>query len=282
MPREHVEFVQSQSLPWQPADGLLARAGATIKILSREAITGAMSTLVRYPAGWSMTNSERLAADEELFVLDGELTIGDLRYIEGDYAFLPAGYPRRGMSAPDGCIVLTFFESRPSEHSGAAASYEESRLVRHVASSAVSWGSASDRVIANDRVRRLVLKPDAIDGDRTWLLQMDASEELPFEVNGIERHPCVEEMFLLDGDFVMACGRMTPGAYFWRPPMIAHGPMGTRRGFTGFFRAKEGSFSTVWADAEGPIDWDATYDPILPDDLRRQIDAASAMDESRW
>lgn len=282
MPREHVEFVQSQALPWMAAGSQMPRPQTDVKVLSRDTVSGAMTSLVRYPANWSMGEAHSLDADEELFVLEGSLVINDVHYDVGDYAFLPSGYARGGMRSDTGGIVYTCFESAPDRMPVYAGSCDARRLVTRVSSRDAAWGSASDRVIANDRVRRLVLKPDDIDGDRTWILTMEASEEAPFEVNGIERHPCVEEMFLLDGDFVMACGRMTPGAYFWRPPMIAHGPMGTRHGFTGLFRAREGSFSTVWADAEGPIDWDAAYDPILPDELRRQIDAAGAMDESRW
>lgn len=281
MPRDHVEFVQSQHLPWESVEAL-PRPGTEIKVLSRDASTGAMSCLLRYPSGWSMSASQRLAADEEFYVLQGELAISERTYGEGDYAFLPAGYPRAGLCTSSGAVVLTFFESLPREITGEPNTFDTLRLVEYVSSQNSRWGGASDKVIANDRVRRLVLKPDEIDGDRTWILKIDASEDQPFEVDGIERHPCVEEMFLLDGDFVMACGRMTPGAYFWRPPMIAHGPMGTRHGFTGFFRAKEGSFSTLWDEPDGPIEWAAPYRPILPEDVRLRVAAQRPADASRW
>ena len=267
MPREHLEFIQAQDLPWAPLTGESARSGADIKILSRDESSQACSTIIRYSAGWSVTEPHSLTCDEEFYVLDGTIRIGEIEYNEGDYAYLPAGFWRNRMESSNGSAVLTFFEGRAENAFGSksASSFDSAKLIAKVSTSGANWIGASDPKVASSRVGRLVLRPDSPDGERTWLLHANASADEPFEVNGVEQHPCVEEMFLLEGDFAMTCGLMRTGAYFWRPPMIKPGPMGTRNGFLGLFRAKEGGFSTQWSDPPGPIEWDAAYEPVLPD-----------------
>ena len=71
MPRPRIEFVQSQFLPWQTAPVAAARPGAEARVLSRDPDTGALSLLVRYPAGWAREGEEWLPADEEFLVLQG-------------------------------------------------------------------------------------------------------------------------------------------------------------------------------------------------------------------
>ncbi|MEJ2534336.1 MAG: hypothetical protein P8008_02410 [Gammaproteobacteria bacterium] len=134
----------------------------------------------------------------------------------------------------------------------------------------MAWGGATEPVVAGPRVGRKQLRPDSALGERTWILSMTGSEAEPVEVNGVERHPCVEEMYLLAGDFQMPSGLMRPGAYFWRPPMIPHGPMGTKTGFVALFRAREGGFRTHWSDRGAAVPWGAAYNPVLPAGMELQ------------
>jgi hypothetical protein len=76
MSRPHIEFIQSQRLPWEP---FVPRPGVTMKRLSEDTGTGALSAILRYPPGWSAPPAS-LRTDEEFLVLDGALTHGDLKY----------------------------------------------------------------------------------------------------------------------------------------------------------------------------------------------------------
>lgn len=263
MPRAHTEFLRSGSLPWVAAPGGWARADCETRLLSQDAASGACSLLLKYPPGWS--GSVCLACDEEQFVLSGDLWVGATKYSAGDYAYWPARCARGAMGTRRGCTVLTFFEGVVAPT--VPADYDESELIEKVSTSAMAWAPPSDATLAAGRVGRKVLKPSERSGGRTWLLKIEADGSNPFEISGVERHPCVEEMFLLEGDMAMTCGTMRKGDYFWRPPMIPHGPMGTRDGFLGFFRAKEGAFDTEWSVTEEAIPWDAPYSPTLPDEL---------------
>ena len=71
MARPHIEFIQSQHVPWQPgaAIGLARRVQA--KALSRDPDDGAFTALVDVPPGEALATAETLAASEEWFVQIG-------------------------------------------------------------------------------------------------------------------------------------------------------------------------------------------------------------------
>src|SRR4051794_10805647 len=102
--RDHIEFVQTQRLPWQDGAGH-GLAGREIKVLSADRDTGALSAVVRCRPGWQGAEGA-LGADEEFYVLDGALQIGAETYKADSYAFLPVGLARAGMGSPGGATVL--------------------------------------------------------------------------------------------------------------------------------------------------------------------------------
>lgn len=266
MPRPHLEFIQSQMLAWQPLEKQSGRAGVDRKLLSEDPDSGATSNIFRYPTGWETSGQHTLACDEELYVLDGVLTINDIDYGAGDYAYLPSGFLRQSMTSVNGAAVVTFLEASLM----LAASDEPlgDGLIQCVRGNELPWGSAVGSRLDTAEVGFKVLRLDPTNGDRTWLLNIEVADGKAFEINGIETHPCVEETFLLSGDMAMPMGCMRDGAYFWRPPQIPHGPMGTQTGFLGLFRCKEGGpFETEWSEPRGPIDWQAPFSPTLPANL---------------
>lgn len=261
MGRPFIEFVQSQALPWQ-SGGLGARTGIESKVLSLDNETGALSALLRYPAGWSDDRSHQLLVDEELFVLDGDLTIDGTRYTARTYAHLPGGLPRSLMSSSEGGVVLTFFSGEP-EPVEREPSFEDPRLVRFVDALAGDWGSGFHPRFPPGAGRKW-LRRDPVDGEETWILGT-----MPLRSGRrAEKHPVVEEMYLLSGELVGPLGVMRAGAYFWRPPQEWHGPFGSLTGNLMLFRTKGGPLSTVYEDEETGFSWDPQHRPILPPELQ--------------
>ena len=80
-------------------------------------------------------------------------------------------------------------------------------------------------------------------------------------------HPCVEEAFVLAGDTIGPHGRMTAGAYFWRPAGIPHGPFGSRDGGCVLIRFKDGPHVNVWGEDDVPYHFDFPYAPVVPPSL---------------
>lgn len=267
MGRPFIEFIQSQALPWQR--GLYGRAdsGLRSKMLSLDPGTGASSMLVSYPVGWSFDGGgvpHHLSVDEELFVLAGELTVDDTRYGAKSYAHLPAGFTRARTSSATGAMVLTFFSGEPTVVSGPAPAglLDERRLVSYVDGFAGEWGGNFHPRFPAGAGRKF-LRRDPLDGEETWLLGT-----MPLRWgHRPEKHPVVEEMYLLSGELVGPLGVMQAGSYFWRPPEEWHGPFGSPTGNLMLFRTKGGPLSTVYTDHEVDFSWNPEHRPILPPGL---------------
>lgn len=264
MARPHIEFIQSQWLSWQRGPYDTFRPGVDSKILSRDDETGAISLLQRYPRGWSQRKELSLSADEEFFVITGELRVNDVVYGPHTFACLPAGYPREGAASPKGAVVLTLFEAEPGVQDAGSGGFDRERLVTFVDGMEGPWGGVTNPKFPPGGGRRM-LRVDPHTQDETWLLGT-----MPLR-NGLEPeiHPTVEEMYLLAGEVAGNLGTMRPGAYFWRPEGVPHGPYGTRTGNLYFFRTKGGALSTTYGEAQESFDWDPDYVPALPPELQQ-------------
>lgn len=265
MARPFIEFIQAQVLPWTSgADVLEHRPGVGVRSLSADAGTGACSLLVRYPPGWVLDGGHTISRDEELFVLDGALTVGAVTHRRYGYAHLPAGYVREGMCAPDGAVVLTFLGPESD------AECDPARLVERVDAFEGEWGGNFHPRFPPGAGRKW-LRQDPVTGDQTWILGT-----MPLRSGRRpEKHPVVEEMYLLSGELVGQVGVMRAGAYFWRPPEEWHGPFGSPTGNLMLFRTVGGPLSTVYTEHEVDFTWTPEHRPILPDSLR-------ALGEQPW
>lgn len=272
MSRSHIEFIQSQVLPWLDLDEESARPGATIKILSHDTASAASSVIILYPEGWKLDEAYNMADDEEFFVLEGSLTIDHDVFGSYGYGFIPGGSPRHHMSAPNGAAVLTFFGG-PQRRATGAGVFDASRTITLTTAEQTPWTKNFDHGLVGSGIAIKFLRDDAASGERTWLLKKgpDAREDLP-PLGKTETHPCVEEFFLLEGSLGWPQGMMLPGAYFWRPPEIEHGPGASLAGYLGLFRSREGPFVTKWSSTERLRPFNPAYDPTLPTSLAHHAD----------
>ena len=253
MPRAHVEFVQSQRLPWRAAALGGSRAALAAKVLSRDAESGATTSLARIPAGWSADGA--LNTDEEWLVLAGEFGVGDTVLGPYGYAHLPAGSANR-LASRAGAIALHLVDAAPK--TAQAASFDPARRVVLDAMTVPYTGNFHPEFPPGAGRKWLFRDPQG--GEETWLLGT-----LPLRhAERQEVHPVVEEMFLLAGEAHGDRGVMRPGAYFWRPPGLPHGPFGTRTGNLYFFRTVGGPLVTEYIDGDHKFAWDPPYRPVLP------------------
>jgi hypothetical protein len=268
MPRPHIEFVQQQDLSFQAAhDGLEE------KVLSRDAETGASSSLVRLPAGWRRPGAVHYLADDEFYVLSGDLTISGTTYTEHCYGFLPGGYTQSGACSETGALLVRFVSAGSGPVTGEAPSglLDEGRLVRGLNLFEQPWTGNFHPQFPLGAGRKW-LRRDPVTADETWILGT-----LPLR-NGRrpEKHPVVEEMYLISGELIGPQGVMRPGAYFWRPPEAWHGPYGSKTGCLMLFRTVGGPLSTVYTEEEQDFEWNPIgYRPILPPELTGLVAARS-------
>lgn len=266
MGRPHIEFIQAQVLPWQP--GLPesdSRPDVESKALSVDSDTGASTCVVRYPAGWSQEQAQSLTADEEIYVLEGEVRINGIVHGRDTYAHFPAGYPRQSAESVAGAVALTFFGSRP-EIGSADSGYREDRLVERIEAASGDWGNADMEAMGLTAIstgsRLLTLFTDPESGEMTYLTGV-----IPFRREAApERHPVAQEFYILGGELAGNCGVMQAGAYCWRPPLVTHGPYGSPTGALILLRSIGGALTTE-LDPPVPHTYGADHNPVLPPEL---------------
>lgn len=265
--REHIEFVQSQLLPWQRIGAGLARSDAEYKMLSRDPESGACSALMRYPPGWSRMGPEHILADEEFFVLDGSLEMDGELHEADSYAFLPAGWTRNSMASKNGCVLIAFYNREPVLV-GDMGDCDTARAILHLKTRQMVWDmTLNDPNLRHLGISRKNLRTDLETGDRTFLSLILPQSEPPAGKGPQESHPVVEECYMIAGSLTGPPGTMHPGAYFWRPPTIPHGPYGSRWGAVSLIRFVGGRHENIWSDDQADFSFDQAYDPILPERL---------------
>lgn len=272
MAREHVEFIQAQALSWRGGylDG--AREDVEVKVLSEDGESGACSILIRYPEGWSLDGARHTTVDEEFMVLDGALEINGRTYDLDCYADLPAGFEWASASAPGGAVVLAFFDARPNTGSGAApeGTYDAPGGTVFADTHDMPWHcEGMDPAYGEIGLRWKILRHDEAAKDATFLVMTPPQFHPEAWKGPQETHDCVEEMYLIGGDFLSNVGVMRGGAYFWRPPGILHGPYGSRAGNLTLIRTLGGDLENNWSEHQTAISKTPAYKPYLPDNMKQ-------------
>lgn len=267
MSRAHIEFIQSQALPWV-ADA----HGLEHKCLSEDADSGACTLLQRLPAGWHFGDGTPIAANEEFYVLAGAYYANGFEYAAGCYGFYPAGHERRDIYSPRGAVLLRFFDAATipaADDPDTAARAAGRTSIPFLDSFRMVWDRRRlDHHLDHLLPARKILRIDPRSGQKTFLF-MTAPQTHPTYFRGpLEWHPTPEESFLISGDLSGPLGTMRAGAYFWRPPMVAHGPFGSRGGSLSLIRFVDGPHVNHWSEEEAAFSYAAPYRPILPPALR--------------
>jgi quercetin dioxygenase-like cupin family protein len=274
MSRPHIEFIQQQDMPFESVEVDGASQSIGVKRLSVDQDSGASSSLVQFPPGWRRPGRGHNQHDEEFYVLAGDLTVSGVHYTEHTYAYLPSGYTCGDSTSKAGALVLAFHDRRGQwvEGEAPAGTLDERRLVLCLNMFEAPWTGNFHPQFPVGAGRKW-LRRDALTADETWILGT-----LPLR-NGRrpEKHPVVEEMYLISGELIGPQGVMRPGAYFWRPPEVWHGPYGSKTGCLMLFRTVGGPLSTVYTDDEQDFEWNPEhYTPILPPEVQQRLAASRA------
>ena len=233
MGRPHIEFINIRDVePQQPTNPIFA--GAHLRMLSEDVETGAYTALAQFPIGWSAELSG-FGRPVEVFGLAGTLELAGERLGEGCYAYMSPTDEKRQWVATGSTHALVMVEGEEASRSDRPVHVVDTATMRWQASLAPGLSVKNLRI-------------DGETGDRSWI---SASCPRKSE-NRAEVHPTIEECLMLRGDCLLGRhGEMTPGAYFWRPPLVEHGPLCTRNGAMYFFRTKGGDFTTAYAEVPG-------------------------------
>jgi Domain of unknown function (DUF4437) len=236
MGRPHIEFIQASdvaltALGWGPFEGIQAR------ILSEDEETLAFTALATLPAGRHIDLNGG-ARPIELFGLSGEGTLAGQPFGEGSYAYVPSGAANADLDSTSDSLLLLMVEDERNDGGGEVNVIDTNgqRLADHGVE-----GVPPGLVIK-------LLRVDQERGDWTWIAACSPG----WQEDRAEIHPTVEEALMLRGDILLGeRGEMSAGSYFWRPPMVRHGPMYSRGGNLIFFRTKGGGMAVTWESVPG-------------------------------
>jgi hypothetical protein len=135
--------------------------GIRAKSLAGDPQTRRSSNRIVLPADWQFTTGASPGMSVEIFVLAGEIHLGDLALQPGGYAFIPSGSTGMSMSTKDGAVLLYFLDETNS------LSVIQTPLIQ--SSNLLAWQPVST-AISDIGLSVKELRADPGSGARTWLL----------------------------------------------------------------------------------------------------------------
>ncbi|MFT3968216.1 MAG: DUF4437 domain-containing protein [Sphingobium sp.] len=255
MARPYIEFIQTQNVDWEEqADG------SRVKRLNVDPVDGEETYLIHYPAGYSAGDQGAEDRAHEYLVLEGTITVAGRKQRFHCYGFTPRGESVGAIETAGGATLIVFRYARNDPNSVIGAT--EALAIDPVT---IPWDmTPSVANIAHLRLARKVLRLGPNDSSRTFLLiglphGRPDQTEMPAEI-----HDHFEEMFMLQGQMWTPEGLIRPGAYFYRPAEIIHGPHVSEAGFFQIMRAGANYVRTKWTDPM-PLPIGQDYAPKIPE-----------------
>ena len=207
-------FVQVDGLPDVFIAGL---PGVRAQQLAGNPQTRRSSNRILLPADWHFTTGASPGKSVEIFVLAGEIGIGDLTLGAGGYAFIPSGSTGMQIKTERGALLLYFLDDAN------AKAVIQTPLI--LSSNLVGWTPLSES--PNDIGLSVKdLRADPGSGTRTWLMKID-----PVATQGWQQSSSGREGYLVSGSYrdsecingEAVTGDYTPGGYFHRVPGAVYG-----------------------------------------------------------
>ncbi len=159
------------------------------------------------PTSWQGTSGAAPDKSLEIFVIEGELSVADVRLKRGGYAYLPPGTLGFNLKSATGARILYFLDD-----------VEPSAAIRTpliLESTVLEWEGTD-----NDGLSTKELRSDPGSGARAWLLRIEPGAEIPWESSSVNR-----EGYFLAGNYMHSecvegepvTDRYIPGSYVYRP-----------------------------------------------------------------
>jgi hypothetical protein len=232
----------SEIIPDYPQASLDA-VDAEAKLLNTDPDTGAFTMLVKLPPGAVDAARGSHSCDEEMFLLEGDLTIDGERFHAPAYWFFPAGTIHGDSHTEGGAVLIEAFTGPFGFIAAAGKELAATPVSRGVDVDALEW-KATNELRENYHYAgpvSKVLRGDPETGGFTSMARLPAAYAHP----DLAYHQCTQEQFLLEGR-VNETGKDRHALAYWcHPPGEVHGKS---------FTTDEGATSLLFFD--GP--WEVT------------------------
>lgn len=230
--------------------------GRQARQLTHNERTGGDQLLIQYQPGWSQQDIGYVTAGQDIYVIEGELIIGEHHLITGCYMYIPEGVVFGPMSSPSGCRALVFHNKphRFERSVQSAADADAQAWIGPLETWGIPWKDPMKDIVK----KSTYLDPETGNGTRPAgvltktlrhnhtpkLREMVALTSLApgFIDPGTEHHPHDECLYLLAGDAYIGLTYdhknedrkedlvLHKDFYISRPPGIRHGPVCTQTG----------------------------------------------------
>ncbi|MDH3431602.1 MAG: DUF4437 domain-containing protein [Gammaproteobacteria bacterium] len=187
--------------------------GVRAKQFAGDPKTRRTSNRIDLPEGWQGTTGGAPGKSLEVFVLTGDLDVGDISLGPGGYVLVPPGTFGFNLVTSDGARILYFLDD-----------VDPLAMIRSpiiLDTGLVDWQSTSiDGVSSKD------LRSDPGNGARTWLLRIQPGAVIPWQSSSV-----IREGYLASGEYqdsecvggIAHTWTYTSGGYFYRPSGTFHG-----------------------------------------------------------
>jgi len=187
--------------------------GIRAKQLAGDAMTRRTSNRIDLPPEWQGTSGGSPGRSLEIFVVAGKMTIADIEFGRGGYAFLPAGSLGFNLRSSEGARILYFLNDVDPE------SVIRSPII--IDAEVLDWQASATSGVFTKELRR-----DPGNGAMTWLLKVMPGASIPWQISST-----VREGYLVEGSYLHSecvagevyTGQYLPGGYFQRPADTING-----------------------------------------------------------
>jgi hypothetical protein len=211
--------LHTKDIPPEPLEIGELPEGLAVRPLRRFGDGNLRSGVVTIPVGWQSDTDFRVAATQQVFVLEGELHLGKQTLGANGFFVCPGGTAMESLRCTAEAKAIFIFDG-PQDYTGARAAGAACK--QHVIGDVFDVEPIVPVIGGRPLVgfERRVLWLDDKTGADTRLLKVAGG----FEGQGPSWHGVNEEIFCLSGDIAPDDTRpMTSGSYLWNPARSVHG-----------------------------------------------------------
>lgn len=253
---------------WQPFVAPGIPEGLQRRPLSESPSMGAVAQITYVPAGWSQPIGYD-EVDNEILVLDGDLSIGDEKLGKYSYSYVPAGVVRGPVRSRQGAVLLQWFKGPPkfvAAAKGKAGARTHARVRdwnRYKEPWYIDEPFPAYRTGGNfPGYLHNLMRKDPDTGEMTWMTFVSSIPAPPSSKpgnfgGGAEVHPSFEEYYIPEGTRVATSDERGPTRAVYGGECVEQGISTYKRGTRGYFwRAAGVAHGTVAQAPPGERDGD--------------------------
>jgi quercetin dioxygenase-like cupin family protein len=200
-----------------PNSFIASLPGVRAKLLTGDTRTRQSGSRILIPADWEFSSGASPGLSVEIYVLSGELSVGEYSLTEGGYAYIPSGSTGLPMRSDNGALILYFLDS------AIESAVIQTPLITNA--EFLNWESPVFN-FGSEGLSVKELRADPGSGTKTLLLKLDPGSRQSWQTSSQS-----VEGYLLSGSVIEtecvngepSTAEYLPGGYFHRPPGSIHG-----------------------------------------------------------